>query len=163
MIAASLVLVVILAGVIGVRGFESAELDAKKQSVVLDRVGDREAGATGKRAAAVMGSAKKPARTARSSRPAKRRTVRRAKRRTATRGGLAAPTSPRTARTPPAVAPSAPAPEPPAADEATDKEAPAAAAPATPVEDIVEEVTDATRKPVESVGDVLLDVRDLLP
>jgi hypothetical protein len=162
------VLVIGVAGLIGFRGFDSADVQAEKQTVKIERALDgREVGAAAKPAAAVIGSAKKPARAASATRPtAKRKAPRRARRaKAAERSGLSAPAKPRTAGQP-AVGP-APAAEAPAAEPAaTDKEAPAAAVPATPVDEVVEEVTgvvEKTTKPVESVGDVLLDVRDLLP
>ena len=170
LIAASLVLVVGVSALIGFRGFRSARDVQPQQSVVLKSVkaDEREAGAPATQRAVVIGGA---ARTA-TSRSARRTATRRSGRtRTASTAGqkVTAPArsglSSRTKKRPAPVATQAPAaPDPtPAPETAPEQKAP----PATPVDEVVEDVTavvdDATKKPSESVGDVLLDIRDVLP
>ena len=169
LIAASLVLVIGVSAVIGFRGFRSARDVPTGQSVVLKTSGaaDREAGAA-KPARVVIGGTRRSARPART-RPAARRTRARTRSGSRTRVRAAAParsglSSGTRTRRPASAAPASPAaPANPTPEPAPEQKAP----PATPVEEVVEDVTgavdDVTKKPVEKVGDVLLDVRDALP
>jgi hypothetical protein len=174
LVAASLVLVIGVSALIGFRGFTSARDAPTPQSVVLRAPsGEREAAGTttapvviGSRPKAAKGTGSRPTK-----RPSRRSSASGKKSRTEkkgapARGGLSAP-----AAQPPAPAAEQPAaPEAPAAPvsapEVPEDKAPPAAPP-TPVDEVVEDVTGAVedvQKPVEkSVGDVLLDVRDVLP
>ena len=176
LIAASVVLVIAVSAIIGVRGFHSARKDPAAQSVTLrsGEASSREAGATATETPApvVIGGAERAGSRRTAARPPAR-----AARRGQARSRAAAPRRPAITRR--AAAPSRPRPSRPAAPTTGRPAAPAEApdavpvpavpkpAPVDPVKKVVEDVTGAvetvTKKPVESVGDVLLDLRDVLP
>lgn len=169
LIAASLVLVIAVSALIGFRGFDSARAVSGERSVVVggEKPDDREAGATpAKPATAVLGAARATGRGSRSVAAKRAAASRRRAKKAPARSGLTAPVAKKPAQ--PAAAPVA---EQPAAGQpapGTDSEAgqkqPAVP---TPEQDIVRDVTGAVdgaaKDATQAVGDVLLDVRDLLP
>ena len=164
LIAAALVLVIGVSALIGFRGFKSARQEtAVQQRVVLpSTTPERETGGTApvviggerRRTTRKRPTAPRPRRTSVKSRPA------RVKKRRA-RSGLSAPARRKA---------SAPAGQPPAQQPQQEQPtapspAPTAAPPADPIGEVLDNVTGAVEsgKPVESVGDILLDLRDILP
>ncbi len=180
LIAASLVLVIGVSALIGFRGFRSAREVPAQQSVVLRSVesGAVEPGTAARPAAVVIGGSDRPARSSSRRRGTGRRVKTRARgaapaRRRASipaREGISAPAAGNPAAAPGGDAqPSAPQSAPAGSPVAPEEKAPPAVA--APVEDAVEDVTSVVgetvpktaEKPVESVGDALLDLRDALP
>lgn len=156
--AAALVLVIGVSALIGFRGFKSARQEtAVQQRVVLpSTTPERETGGT---APVVIGGERR--RTTRKRTTAPRRTSVKSRsarvKKRPTRSGLSAPARRKAA----APATQAPAPQQPGAPSPAATTAP----PADPVGEVLDNVTGAVEsgKPVESVGDILLDLRDILP
>lgn len=158
--AAAVVLIIGVSALIGFRGFRTARQDSVQQRVVLPATG-AERGARGS-APVVIGGAERR-------RPARRPAITTVRRRPRTRAAKVKRAPARSRR-------SAPTPSKPGkvrtAPPATQERQPAAPAPAAtaaptanPVGQLLDDVTGVVEsvKPVETVGDVLLDLRDVLP
>jgi hypothetical protein len=158
LIAASLVIVIGVSALIGFRGFSTArEVPVQHRVILQAPATDVETGAAAS-AAVVIGGARP--------RSAARSASRRTKKSAPARSGLSAPAPAAAAPAEPA-APATSEPLTPLTDAPPAPEPqPAAPAPAAdPVGEVLEQVDKTLDEvpPVESVGDVLLDLRDALP
>ena len=168
LVAASLVLVIGVSALIGFRGFRSARSEPTSQSVVLQpRGADQQAGGAATTAPVVIGGTAKAVRRQGAARSASRRGKRSARRTTSAK---VQPAPSRSGLSAPSAAEPAPAAESDPGEERAPNPSPVVpdtkSPPATPVDQVVEDLGDAVddvEKPVESVGDVLLDLRDALP